>query len=299
MTPGSKLASEQARREFTALVNRGIEERDLGCAALLIAEEDDPPNDAWVGRVRVTNSLRVLDEMAASARARLANLRSDDEHTRIEAFNDFMFTTLGFAGNMEDYYDPRNSLLTHVIERRIGIPITLSVVYIEVGRRAGLNVEGVGMPGHFIVRVHGASEFSLEESGTLVDPFWRKTLDRDECQERLDLIYGGQMMLGEEHLRAVTARQIIFRILQNLKGIYAGANLDREAIAVVERLLLLAPAELSEQRDYGMLLARAGHYAEAARELKLYLAGVPADDETTAAVREALKSVQARVARLN
>lgn len=298
MTPESKLAIEKARREFVALVNRGIEDRDLGRAALLIAEEDDPPGDAWDGRERVMHYLGVLDRMGADARARLAEVRRDDERARVEAFNEFMFMTCGFAGNAENYYDPLNSLLTHVVERRSGIPITLSVVYIEVGRRAGLGVEGVGMPGHFIVRVSGTSNALSGTGGILVDPFGRKTIDRDDCQERLDAIYGGQMPLGEEHLRPVTARQIIFRMLQNLKGIYVGAGLDREAIAVVGRLLLIAPAELNERRDYGILLARAGRLREAARELKAYLAAAPASADT-AAVREALKSVQAQIARLN
>jgi regulator of sirC expression with transglutaminase-like and TPR domain len=297
MTPASKLVIEKARREFVALVNRGIEAHDLGRAALLIAEEDDPPGEAWDGRERVTHYLGVLDAMGAEARGRIAEVRDDDGRARVEAFNDLMFTTHNFTGNVENYYDPRNSLLTHVIERRIGIPITLSVVYIEVGRRAGFTVEGIGMPGHFIVRVHDTDDVSSD--GILVDPFNRKIIDREECQERLDAIYGGQVALSGEHLQEVTSRQIIFRMLQNLKGIYLAAGLDREAIAIVERLLLLAPADLSEQRDYGMLLARAGRHAEAARELNRYLTLAPSDDDANATIREALKSVQAQAARLN
>lgn len=292
MTPASKLAAERARQEFTALVESGVEESDLGRGALLIAEEEEPRDD---GQERVTHYLGLLDALGARTSEAVAKVDAANTRAKVEALNDFLFTSEGFAGNAENYYDPHNSLLTHVIERRTGIPITLSVVYIEVARRVGIAVEGVGLPGHFVVRVRHDDD---SEQGILVDPFGGKTIDADDCQERLDVIYGGQVVLTDKHLRAVTTRQILFRMLQNLKGIYTNANLDREALGAIERLMLLAPANHQERRDYGMLLARAGRMADAARELRRYLAASPNGDDADA-VGEVLKRINAQLARLN
>lgn len=290
MTPASKIAAERARGEFTALVESGVEESDLGRGALLIAEEEEPRDD---GQERVTHYLDLLDAFGARASDAVAKVDAANVRAKVEALNEFLFASEGFAGNAENYYDPRNSLLTHVIERRTGIPITLSVIYIEVARRAGFAVEGVGLPGHFIVRVMDESSH-----GILVDPFGGKTIDEDDCQERLDVIYSGQVALTDEHLRAVTTRQILFRMLQNLKGIYTNSNLDREALGVIERLMLLAPDNHQERRDYGMLLARAGRMMDAARELRRYLAASPNGDDADA-VGEVLKRINAQLARLN
>src|ERR1044072_983449 len=112
-------------------------------------------------------------------------------------------------------------MLHQVRGRRTGIPITLSVVYIEVGRRAGLRVEGVGLPGHFIVRAFE----NEEDEGVLVDPFNRRSTDAEECQGRIDVIYDGRLELSEEHLRAVSARRILARMLGNLKAVYLRAGL--------------------------------------------------------------------------
>lgn len=293
MTPASKLAAELARAQFAALVERGIEESDLGRGALLIAEEEEPRDD---GQQRVTHYLGLLDAMGVRANDALARVDAADIRARVKALNEFLFVDESFAGNVENYYDPRNSLVTHVIDRRTGIPITLSVIYIEVARRVGIAVEGVGLPGHFIVRVPLAD--AQTPHGILVDPFNSKTIDADDCQERLDVIYGGQVALTDEHLRVVTTGQILFRMLQNLKGIYTNANLDREASSVIERLMLLAPENHQERRDYGMLLARSGRLGEAARELRRYLAAALHGDDVDA-VGEVLKRINAQLARLN
>ena len=214
--------------------------------------------------------------------------------SRGEALNEYLFEELGFVGNESDYYDPRNSMLHQVLGRRTGIPITLSVVYIEVGRRAGLRVEGVGLPGHFVVRAFEGED----EEGVLVDPFNRRTTDLEECQGRIDLIYDGKVELSEEHLRAVDARGILARMLGNLKAVYVRAGLYRRALAAVERLILLMPSALDERRDRGMLLAQLGHLHEAIADTQTYLNLEPeapdADD-----VREQLKRMQTRQAMLN
>jgi len=284
MTPADKLAAAEVRRRFAAEVSRPEGAVDLARAALLLGAEEEPR------RADVARCLARLDEMGEEARARAVRRGG----SRVEALNKYLFDELGFTGNESDYYDPRNSMLHQVLGRRTGIPITLSVVYIEVGRRAGLRAEGVGLPGHFVVR---AFEGEGEE-GVLVDPFNRRTTDAEECQSRIDLIYDGKIELGAEHLRAVGALSIIARMLGNLKAVYVRAGLFRRALAAVERLLLLAPSDLDERRDRGMLLAQLGRLAEAVADTQTYLNLSP-DAEDADAVREQLKKMQARQAMLN
>ena len=283
MTPADKLAAAEVRRRFASEVSRPGGEIDLARAALLVGAEEEPRR-ADVGRC-----LARLDEMGEEARARAVS----GGGSRVEALNRYLFEELGFAGNEADYYDPRNSMLHQVLGRRKGIPITLSIVYAEVGRRAGLRVEGVGLPGHFIVRA-----FEGGGEGVLVDPFNRRTTDREECQSRLDVIYDGRLELNEEHLRAVGPRPILARVLGNLKAVYVQARLFRRALAAVERILLLAPAALEERRDRGMLLAQLERLPEAIAETQLYLNLSP-DAPDADAVREQLKKMQARQAMLN
>ena len=284
MTPADKVAASEVRRRFAEEASRPDGEVDLARAALLIGAEEEPRR-ADVGRC-----LARLDEMGEEARARAAGRGG----SRVEALNRYLFEELGFAGNESDYYDPRNSMLHQVLGRRTGIPITLSVVYIEVGRRAGLRVEGVGLPGHFVVRAFEGEE----DEGVLIDPFNRRSTDPEECQSRIDLIYDGRHELGAEHLRAVGARGILARMLGNLKAVYVRAGLHRRALSAVERLLLLAPSDLDERRDRGMLLAQLGRLHEAVADTQTYLNLSP-DAADADAVREQLKKMQARQAMLN
>jgi regulator of sirC expression with transglutaminase-like and TPR domain len=283
MTPADKLAAAEVRRRFTSEVLRPEGRIDLGRAALLLGAEEEPR------RADVERCLARLDEMGEEARARAARWGG----SRVEALNRYLFEEQGFVGNEADYYDPRNSMLHHVLGRRTGIPITLSVVYIEVGRRAGLRVEGLGLPGHFIVR---AAEG--EGEGVLVDPFNRRLTDRDECQARLDLIYEGRLALEEAHLRPVGARAILLRMLGNLKAVYSRARLYRRALAAVERILLLAPHDLEERRDRGVLLAQLERLPEAIADAQGYLNLAP-DAPDADSVREQLKRMQVRQAMMN
>ncbi|HEX7316072.1 MAG TPA: transglutaminase-like domain-containing protein [Pyrinomonadaceae bacterium] len=284
MTPADKVAAAQVRRRFAAEVSRPEEVVDLARGALLVGAEEEPR------RADVGHCLARLDAMGEEARA-LAVRRGG---SRVEALNAYLFEELGFNGNESDYYDPRNSMLHQVLARRTGIPITLSVVYIEVGRRAGLRVEGLGLPGHFIVRA-----FENDEGeGVLVDPFNRRATDSDECQSRMDAIYDGRLELDEEHFRPVGARSILARMLGNLKAVYVRAGLFRNALSAVERLLLLAPSDLDERRDRGMLLAQLDRLHEAVADTQTYLNLAPNATDADA-VREQLKKMQARQAMLN
>lgn len=283
MTPADKLVAAGARRRFAEEVRKAEGEIDLARASLLVAEEEEP------GRCDVEGSLRLLEELGEGARRAIAA----DPARPVESLNQYLFFDLGFRGNTDDYYDPRNSLLNQVLERRAGIPITLSIVYMEVGRRAGLRVEGVGLPGHFIVRAAPPVGQPV-----LVDPFNGKTTDADECQQRLDVIYGGQITLGDEHLRPVSKRAILARLLGNLKGVYTQARLFRRALAAVERILLVAPQELGERRDRGLILGQLDRLHEAVAETQTYLNLMPQAPDADQ-VREQLKKLQTRLAMLN
>jgi regulator of sirC expression with transglutaminase-like and TPR domain len=283
MTPSGKLKATEARRQFERLLALPDASIDLAHAALLVAAEEQPALDVEHYRAR-------LFELGLAARAFVA-ARSWEP---VDALNEFVFRELGFVGNQASYYDPRNSLLPYVIDERRGIPITLSVVYMELGRRAGLEVEGIGLPGHFIVRVR--AESARGEETRLVDPFNRRAISVDDCQELLDSLYGGQVALTEAHLRASTNREILARVLRNLKAVHAQSNHHRRALAAVERILLIDPEAHDERRDRGVLLAQLGRYSEAIKELRTYLARPVPDEEQ---VREQLKKVRAQLAMLN
>lgn len=283
MTPKAKLRARDIRQRFQAAVTQPDDLIDLAQAALLIAAEEDT-------HVDVAHYLALLDELGRDGAARIAS----QPGAGVEAFNQFMFEEKRFRGNDDQYYDPHNSFLHDVLDRRVGIPITLSIVYMAIGNRAGLETQGVGMPGHFIVRAREAG--SLEAA--LVDPFDGRMIDREDCQARLDELFEGNLILTEEHLRKSGSREILVRLLTNLKAIYTRARLYRKALGVVERLLLLRPGDTAEQRDRGALLAHLDQMPEAIMATQMYLQLSPqasdADD-----VKEQLHIMQRQMAARN
>jgi len=283
MTPADKLAAAGARTLFAQEAARPGESVNLARAALLVAAEEEPR------RVDVARCLARLDELGEQARSRVLRGGGD----AVGALNHFLFDEQGFAGNESNYYDPRNSLLNHVLSGRRGIPITLSIVYMEVARRAGLGAEGVGLPGHFVVRAWAEGARPV-----LVDAFYGRRIGRDECQQRLDALYGGQLRLTDEHLRAVGPRAILARVLGNLKAVYTQAQLYGRALAAVERILVLSPDEPGERRDRAMLLAQLGRLGEAVAEAQAYLSLAPQAPDADA-VREQLKKIRLKAALLN
>lgn len=285
MTPDGKLLAAEARRRFAELVERPAGAIDLAHAALLVAAEERPGTDVDGYRAR-------LLELGLRARARVAA----SPHDPVGALNGFVFDESNFRGNQENYYDPRNSLLSCVVDDRRGIPITLSVVYMELGRRAGLEVEGVGLPGHFVVRVRAS--VGGAEVTALVDPFNQRVVGEDDCQQLLDTLYGGQVALAEEHLRASGPREILARLLRNLKAVYAQGRRYRRALAVVERILLVEPEAHAERRDRGALLGQLGRYNEAVAEMSAYLEEA-GDAPDAALVRDQLKKLRLQAAALN
>jgi len=283
MTPKAKLRALDIRRRFEALVSRPGEIINLAQAALLIAAEEET-------HVDVAHYLALLDELGRTGASRVAS----NPGAGVEAFNDFLFEEKRFRGNQTQYYDPHNSFLHDVLDRRVGIPITLSIVYMEVGARAGLETQGIGMPGHFIVRAREAG--SLEAS--LIDPFNGRVIDREDCQARLDELFDGNVMLSDEHLRSSGSRDILVRLLTNLKAIYTRASLYQKALATVERILILKPEAVAEHRDRGALLAQIGRLPEAVWATQLYLQLAPRSDDADE-VKQQLHVMQRRLASRN
>jgi regulator of sirC expression with transglutaminase-like and TPR domain len=272
------------RNQLEDLLGRPDHEVDLAEAALLIAAQEYEGLDVRAYQVR-------LDEMGRGLRTRLEDEQRPER--AVMALNHYLFQELGFRGNSENYYDARNSYLNDVLERRTGIPITLSLVYIEVAGRAGLAVEGVGLPGHFVVRVHGAAR------GMLVDPFHGgMLLSERDCQERLDRIFSGKVKLDPKMLQPCERKDMIERLLRNLKAIHLRDEDSARALRVVDMLVALAPASAEDLRDRGVLYASLDCYARAAADLESYLALAPrAKDAEELAARVA--ELRWKAARLN
>ena len=271
------------RRRFAEIVALPDERINLAEAALLIAAEEYP-------RLNVAAYLEKLDRISDIARDRIA--LAVDASDFISAINATLFEDYGFQGNRDNYYDPRNSFLNEVIDRRVGIPITLSVLYIEVARRIGLALEGVGLPGHFIVR-HQAAEEAI-----YIDPFnGGRVLGEMGCAELVTEMSGGRRRLEPEHLRPVTKKQLLTRMLSNLLAIYA-RNDHRRALGVIERILILQPNSPAHVRDHGLLLALVGQTAQALVALERYLQMEPAAADAEL-VREQIRTIKQDSAKLN
>lgn len=237
----------------------------LDRAALAIGLEEYPGLD-------LDEYLRRLNHLAARTEALIGQDRSTNNI--LDCLNEALFVQEGLKGNSDDYYDPRNSYLNEVLDRKQGIPISLSVIYLEVARRIGFPVQGVGLPGHFIVK-HAAADQEI-----LIDPFNQgKRLSPADCQEILDRIYGGRLAMQPAYLQGMGKRAIVSRMLFNLKGIYYQREEYPKALAVVERILMLNPGMLTEIRDRGLLLMQTSLFSKALADLEYYLAHAPAPED--------------------
>ena len=229
----------QIRQLFREAVSGPENRLDLGRAALFIAGEAYPGLD-------ILRYVAKLEAMAAAVRPGVAT--TDAPILKIEHLNAYLFEERGFRGNTQEYYDPRNSFLNDVIDRRLGIPITLSVVYMEVGRRVGMPLQGVGMPGHFIMK------YADPEEDIYIDPFNRgRILSREACEELLHDVYGEPVPFQETFLAPVSKKQILSRILMNLKAIYIHTKDYLKALSVVERQLIIQPDTEQEVKDRAAL----------------------------------------------
>jgi regulator of sirC expression with transglutaminase-like and TPR domain len=249
------------RRLFASEVARPEAEMNMARAALLVAQEEYP-------QIPVELYLARLDQMAEEVKDRLAEETAP--MVVLEELLQMLFERRHFTGNREAYYDPRNSFLNDVLDRGTGIPLTLGMILLEVGWRLGLPLEGVGFPSHFLVRYRG------DALSLLLDPFdGGKVRFEDQAQEILDRVYGGMIRVQESFLRKATKRDMLIRLLSNLKSVYVNVSDHPRALAAVERLLLLQPTSRGDLRARGLLLARLGRRTEAAEQLRAYLELAP------------------------
>ncbi|MSO29371.1 MAG: tetratricopeptide repeat protein [Acidobacteria bacterium] len=272
----------------------------LAAAALVVARIEYPRLDAELYLAR-------LDGMGDAARRRIQRHveETGDSSTAscIRAFNSYLFDDQHFVGNRERYEDPRNSCLNEVLERRTGIPITLSLVYMEVGRRAGLQVDGINFPGHFLVR---CPDLSTRGNGLIIDPFHAGAqLSERDCRLLLQKHVGSEVAFSTSLLAPATRPQIVVRMLLNLKRIYVHMRSFPQARDVTELLLALTPSALSELRDRGLLAYHLNDVTAALRDLQTYLklAGMSDLDEEAREehqqIWEHVKTLRRRVAALN
>jgi regulator of sirC expression with transglutaminase-like and TPR domain len=277
-----EASADEARRELTSIAQGTDASIDVARTALLIACEEYAPLD-------VDAYLARIDGLAQAARARLGGTQSCAE--RIARLNEYLFVQCRFSGNTEEYYDPRNSYLNEVLERRKGIPITLSVLYCEVARRLAIPAYGVNFPGHFLVRC-------AVERGIIVDAFLGSVIDVDECERRFSAVHGEQARFDPAVLEPASPRAILVRMLMNLKQIYVEQDDDARALRCVERILLFSPNLVSEIRDRGLLFHKLECYAAAARDLQRYVDMAP-NDPTSNDIRQLLPELHRQAALLH
>lgn len=268
---------------FAALVGQDLEDEriDLVRAALTIARTEYPDLD-------IEKYVSCVDALARRVGARIPD--AGDATQTIAALNHVLFEEEGFRGNRDNYYDPRNSFLNDVLERKLGIPISLAVVYMEVARRVGFPLFGVGMPGHFLLK-----HYDVEGRQVLIDCFEGGHIlsDRD-CQQRLDEIYSGQLPLQPDFLMAVSRRQILTRVLNNLKTVYLSTRSFKKALPLVDLVLVIYPRSPEDVKQRALLRYSLGLMRGAAEDLEQYLKMSPdasdADDirQTALSIRRSL-----------
>jgi regulator of sirC expression with transglutaminase-like and TPR domain len=255
---------------------------DVAEVALCLAREEYPGLDveAYLGEINA---------MAHEARA---YVRGSLE-TRVHGLCRYLFHELGFHGNTREYYDPANSYLHLVLERRTGIPISLSAVAMAIGSRVGLDLAGIGLPGHFVVKV-------VEDGQEIIfDPFHGgRLLTRIDCQNLVRQVTGQDFHASAETLQAMPLGFMILRMLNNLKGIYLKAKDFPRAIRVMERMVQLREDDPLQRRDLGTSLLHAGQPGKAIDHLAVYLAAFPKADDADV-VRLLLKEALAYVAGFN
>lgn len=249
---------------FAALMRERDETLPLDRAAALLARGIAYPD------LDVEATLAQLDDLAAELHARLPRLR--ESFPMVEAIRRYLGEELRFRGpendREDDYYDPRNSFLNDILGRRIGIPIGLSIVYLEVARRVDFPLVGVGMPMHFVIK-HPLGD--SPQDGIFLDPFLGGALVTSaDLRCRFEAQFRGRAPFAEHYLGAVTRKQILTRALQNLKQLYLGRQNLRQALLVLDYLLLIAPWDLESRRDRGLIALRLGDAARALEDLQAY-----------------------------
>jgi regulator of sirC expression with transglutaminase-like and TPR domain len=278
---GGPVGSPLLTRSATRYNRLGMIEPDVFEVAMQIARVEYPDLDVPLYRTRVA-------EFALEGRCHVK------AHGRrgIEQFNAFFFDRLGFHGNAEDYYDPRNSYLNDVIDRRTGIPITLATVYCEVGRRAGLRAHGVGFPGHFLAKC------VVADGEVIVDCFNARTVSRDDCQELLNSFSPGGPPVSDDMLEVASPRDTLSRMLANLRRIHAGRGEFARAVRWIDMDIALRPESPHNFRERGMLYIQMEEFGKALADLERYTQLVPGAPDLSR-VQEQIQLIRKLLSHLN
>ncbi len=293
--PEEYLPQQRARTALVALIEGNEADIDLARAALLIANEEYPELD-------VEHYMAQLDLLAERVRALLCLSPSDNPPQDLSkqevidmlvAINAVLFDQEHFSGAEKDYYNPCNSFLNDVLERRKGIPITLSLLYMEVGKRLGVQIDGIGLPLHFVVRCR------LPDGDIYIDPFeGGRMLSEQDCRELVRRMLRGKASFNPRWLEPVSKKQFLIRMLTNLKHIYVYKGDYTRALSICDRILLLVPQAATERRDRGIIHLHLKHHARALRDLKAYVELAPEAEDVTEIKRQ-INAIRQIIAMMN
>ena len=273
---------DRVQHHLAELMMRPEEQISLAEAALAIAASEYPNLDAQ-------RYIRRLDGMAETLAGRVAG--ETDPFRIIAQINHFLYQEEGFFGNTQEYYDPRNSFLNEVLDRKVGIPITLSTIYLEIAERLRFPLVGVGMPGHFLVK---HPYFQI-----LIDPFGQgRILTESDCKTRMEQVLGDSVEFHPSFLDGVGKRHIVMRMLNNLRAIYLNARQYAKALEITDLSLAVQPDSAEEHKQRAALLLHLRRYSEAAAELHFYVEHSP-DADDAQEVRETLANLRRTIAQMN
>jgi regulator of sirC expression with transglutaminase-like and TPR domain len=271
---------------FSVFVHPDIEDEkiDLIRSSLVIARTEYP-------KLEIEEYASRIEALARRVAASASDLH---ESKTLTALNRVLFEEANLRGNREDYYDPRNSFLNDVLDRGLGIPITLAIIYMEVAKRVGFHLSGVGMPGHFLLKHYGPEAHEL-----LIDCFNRgDILTRQDCQSRLDEIYSGEMQLRPEFLHPISRRQILTRMLNNLKTVYLSTRNFRKALPIADLILVIYPQSAEDIKQRALLRYSMGLHGLAAEDLDEYLKISPKASDAEE-IRQMMLSIRRMLALMN
>jgi regulator of sirC expression with transglutaminase-like and TPR domain len=265
-------AQQRIYRAFAALLAGDDEAIDLVQAALLIASTQYPDLDMAYYTAQLDNlARRVRTELALPAPDLQPTLPAETDVLHvIHAMNKILFEEEQFHGNRDDYHNPNNSFLNKVLEERAGIPVTLSLIYTEVGRRVGIQIDGIGMPYHFLVRCHSPQGFIY------IDPYeGGLQMSERSCRERIRQMAQHRIKFHAQWLEPFTHRHWLTRILNNLKRTYINQDDYERVLPICDLLIMLNPRAAEEWRDRGLIHLQLKHYSHAIKNLKVYIEFAP------------------------
>lgn len=280
-------SSSEVLQAFTTLVHSGIEDEriDLLRAALTFARIEYPELDP-------APYVQQIEELSRRVESKIDD--PGDPAQCIAALNFVLFDEEMFRGNTADYYNPRNSFINDVLDRRLGIPITLALLYMEVGRRAGFQLFGVGMPGHFMLK-----HYDIDGRSFFIDAFERgSVLSEDDCKRKIESIHAGQITLRPEFLMIVTRRQMLTRMLNNLRTIYLSRRDFRRAVHVVDLILVIYPRSPEDVKQRAALRYNLHDFKGALSDFEEYVKMAP-DASDADEIRQTALGIRRSMAMMN